>query len=115
MWPNPQKSTESADLVTYTEEILNRKIYFCAVHPVAATEDLIDYVKPIVRKKTKMLVIHTGTSDLSNDTDTIKRVKKVVQESMKLASTKKLKLLSLLSLIKMIITLPKRTSNVRSN
>ena len=53
MWPNPQKSTESADLVTYTEEILNRKIYFCAVHPVAATEDLIDYVKPIVVKKQK--------------------------------------------------------------
>ena len=112
MWPNPQKH---ADLVTYTEEILNRTIYFCAVHPVATTEDLIGYVKPIVRKKTKMLVIHTGTSDLSNDTDIIKRVKKVVQESMKLASTKKLKLLSLLSLIKMIITLPKRTRNVRSN
>ena len=50
MWPNPQKH---ADLVTYTEEILNRKIYFCAVHPVATTEDLIEYVKPIVCKKNK--------------------------------------------------------------
>ena len=29
MWPNPQ---ETADLVTFTEEILNEKLHFCAVH-----------------------------------------------------------------------------------
>ena len=28
MWPNPQ---ETADLITFTEEILNGKLYFCAV------------------------------------------------------------------------------------
>ena len=28
MWPNPQ---EIADLVTFTEEILNGKLHFCAV------------------------------------------------------------------------------------
>ena len=28
MWPNPQ---ETADLVTFTEEILNRKLHFRAV------------------------------------------------------------------------------------
>ena len=28
MWPNPQ---ETGDLVTFTEEILNGKLYFCAV------------------------------------------------------------------------------------
>ena len=28
MWPNPQKT---ADLVTFTEEILNGKLHFCAV------------------------------------------------------------------------------------
>ena len=28
MWPNPQ---ETADLVTFTEEILNEKLHFCAV------------------------------------------------------------------------------------
>ena len=29
MWPNPQ---ETADLVTFTEEILNGKLHFCAVY-----------------------------------------------------------------------------------
>ena len=38
--------------------------------PGATTEDLIDYVKPIARKK--MLVIHTGTNDFSNDMNAIK-------------------------------------------
>ena len=38
--------------------------------PGATTEDLIDYVKPIARKE--MLVIHTGTNDLSNDMNAIK-------------------------------------------
>ena len=28
MWPNPQ---ETAHLVTFTEEILNRRLHFCAV------------------------------------------------------------------------------------
>ena len=31
MWPNPKKV---ADLVTFTEEILNRKLIFCAVYVV---------------------------------------------------------------------------------
>ena len=30
MWPNPQGT---ADLVTFTEEILNEKLHFCAVLP----------------------------------------------------------------------------------
>ena len=33
MWPNPQFP---ADLVTFPEEILNRKLHFCAVSSVAA-------------------------------------------------------------------------------
>ena len=32
MWPNPQFST---DLVTFTEEILNGKLHFCAVNMVS--------------------------------------------------------------------------------
>ena len=44
-----------------------------------STEDLVDYVKQIARKKPKMLVIHTGTDDLPDDMNTIEKVKKVVQ------------------------------------
>ena len=28
MWPNPQETAETADLVTFTEEILNGKLHF---------------------------------------------------------------------------------------
>ena len=42
-------------------------------HPGATTEHLINYVKPIARKKPKMLVIHSGANDLPNDMNTIKR------------------------------------------
>ena len=48
-------------------------------HPGATSEDLVDYEKPIAPKKPKMLVIHTGTNDLPDDMNTIKKVKKVVQ------------------------------------
>ena len=48
-------------------------------HPGASTEDLIDYVKPIASKKPKMLVIHTGTNDLPNGMNIIKKVKKDAQ------------------------------------
>ena len=37
-----------------------------AAHPRSTTEDLIDYIKPAVRKKTDFLVIYTGTNDLTN-------------------------------------------------
>ena len=47
-------------------------------HPGATTEDLIDYVKSIARRKTKMLIIHTGKNDLPNDLNTIKKVKKAL-------------------------------------
>ena len=30
MWPNPQ---QTADMATSTEEILNKKLFFCAVTP----------------------------------------------------------------------------------
>ena len=47
-------------------------------HPGATTEDLVDYVKPIARKKQKMLIIPTGINDLPDDMNTIKKLKKVV-------------------------------------
>ena len=49
-------------------------------HPVSTTEDLIGYVKPVVRKKkTDFLVIHTRTNDLTNDVTTMKEIRKIVK------------------------------------
>ena len=33
-------------------------------NPGASTHDLMDYVKPAMRKKPKALVVHTGTNDI---------------------------------------------------
>ena len=44
MWPNPQ---ETADLVTFTEEILNGKLHFLC----SATIELV-IIKKIMRKST---------------------------------------------------------------
>ena len=33
-------------------------------NPGASTHDLMDYLKPAMRKKPKALVVHTGTNDI---------------------------------------------------
>ena len=42
MWPNPQ---ETADLVIFTEEILNGKLHFCAVRSRTVDHNICD--KPV--------------------------------------------------------------------
>ena len=43
-------------------------------HPGATTEDLLDHIKPILRKQPDVLIIHGGTNDLTNDIDTTKSI-----------------------------------------
>ena len=45
-------------------------------HPGSTTADMIDYIKPIVRRKPDAQVIHTGTNDMKNDVHTLKYVRK---------------------------------------
>ena len=37
---------------------------------------MLDYIKPTVRRKPDVLVIHTGTNDLTNGVNTMKEVMK---------------------------------------
>ena len=43
----------------------------------ASTHDLLDYVKPAMRKKLKALVIHTGMNDIQQEINTMKMFKKL--------------------------------------
>ena len=43
----------------------------------ASTHDLFDYVKPVMRKKPKALVIHTGMNDIQQEINTMKMFKKL--------------------------------------
>ena len=45
----------------------------------AATENMLDYFEPVVRKKPDIVIIHTGTTDLTNGVKTMNKVKKLVQ------------------------------------
>ena len=47
-------------------------------HPGATTEDLIDYVRPTARKNPKMMVIHSGTNDLTCKVNTLQKIRKVI-------------------------------------
>ena len=48
-------------------------------HLGATTRDIADHVKPVARRKPDMVIIHCGTNDLTNDVDTTKHLKEVVQ------------------------------------
>ena len=40
-------------------------------HPAATTDDFIDYVRPTVRKKPNLIIIHTRTNDIQNNVNTL--------------------------------------------
>ena len=40
---------------------------------------MLEYIKPIVRRKPDVLVIHTGTNDLTNGVNTMKEVRQLVK------------------------------------
>ena len=49
-------------------------------HPGATTVDMIDYIKPELRCKPDIAILHCGTNDITNDGNTIKKIKKLVKE-----------------------------------
>ena len=47
-------------------------------HPGATTDDFIDYVRPTIRKKPNLIIIHTGTNDIQNNVNTLQKIRNVV-------------------------------------
>ena len=44
-------------------------------NPGCTTEDIADYIKPIIRRKPDIILIHIGTNDLTNSVTTMKKGK----------------------------------------
>ena len=61
-------------------------------HSGAATQDIIDYIKPTIRQKPDIAFIHSGTNDLTKDMNTMSRVRKVVAAVKKIDTEGKIKL-----------------------
>ena len=47
-------------------------------HPGAATEDIIDYIRPAAQKTPKMIVIRSGTNNITNKVNTLEKIRKVI-------------------------------------
>ena len=61
-------------------------------HPRATTDDIIDYVKPTIRQKPDILIVHSGTNDLTKDLSTMNRSRKVVAAVKEIDTEGKIKL-----------------------
>ena len=48
-------------------------------HPGATTEDIVDFIKPVIRNKPDAVIIYARTNDLTNDTNTMKQVCKIAK------------------------------------
>ena len=60
------------------EELLSKqKNIKVLTHPGSTTADMVDYIKPIVRKNPDALVIHKGTNNMTSDVNTLKYVRKL--------------------------------------
>ena len=40
--------------------------------------DFIDYVRPTIRKKPNLIIIHSGTNDIQNNVNTLQKIRKVI-------------------------------------
>ena len=49
-------------------------------HPGATTLAMIDYIKPELRLKPDIVILHCGANDITNDVNTVKKMKKLVKE-----------------------------------
>ena len=61
-------------------------------NPGCTTEDIADYIKPIIRRKTDIMLVHTGTNDLTNSVNTMNKVRKIVKAVEEMDGNNELKL-----------------------
>ena len=61
-------------------------------HPRATTDDIIDYIKPTIRQQPDIVIINSGTNDLTKDVNTMSRVQKVVGAAKRIDTESKIKL-----------------------
>ena len=68
------------DILSKNGNKVNVKFY-----PGATAENITDHLRPAMRKKADVTIIHAGTNDLTNDVNTMKSVKTITNiiEEMK--------------------------------
>ena len=56
------------------------------------TKDIADYIKLIIRRKSDIILVHTGTNNLTNSVNTMNKVRKVVKAVEEMDGNNKIKL-----------------------
>ena len=56
-------------------------------HPGSTTDDMVDYVRPVTRKKPDVIIMHVGTNDLTKGVNTMSKVRKIVSAIQEVDST----------------------------
>ena len=49
-------------------------------HSGATSINIWDYIKPALRQKTDVVIVHFGTNDVPNNINTVEKIKKLVEE-----------------------------------
>ena len=61
-------------------------------HPGATTDDIMCYIKPTIRQKPDIIIVHSGRNDLTKDVNTMSRLRKVVAAVKQIDTKGKIKL-----------------------
>ena len=85
--PRIEKNTKKVSIVGYSvikningTGISRTNTVKMKPHPGATTADICDYIKPELRHKRDIIIIHCGTNDIENEINTVKKIKKLVKE-----------------------------------
>ena len=75
-------------------EKLSDKNYVANIqtNPDCTTEDIADYIKSIIRRKTDSRLVHTDTNDLTNCVNTMNKVRKIVKRVEEMDGDNEIKL-----------------------
>ena len=61
-------------------------------HPGSTTDDVVDYVRPVTRKKPDVIIMHVGTNDLTKGVNTMPKVRKIVSAIHEVDGTRNIQL-----------------------
>ena len=61
-------------------------------NPGCTTEGIADYIKPIIRRKPDIILVHAGTNDLTNSVNAMIKVRKIVKAVEEMDGNNEIKL-----------------------
>ena len=61
-------------------------------HPGSTTDDMVDYVRPVARKKSDVIITNVGSNDLTKGVNTMSKVSKIVSTIQEVDSTRNIQL-----------------------